>query len=335
MKSTTIYDVANKTGVSIDIVSRVLNDNGSVDEGTRQKVLSASRELDYRLYPGDRRSSLDKMDTIGVIIPSFDRAFHMDRLSGIISVIGPSDYHLNVYTVETISQRHKIFQTIAHNDQIDGLLVFYLTPTDNDLRYIRRQHIPTVLVDAVHPDLTHLVIDDVAVAHNAVDHLVTLGHHKIAYLSGYLDDPLISYSSQRRYEGYCQALEAANIPFRPEYHCQGWLNRHQARQMTLDLMRLSDPPTAIFTFNDELALGVLETARDLNLRVPDDLSVVGCDDTEPAQFVQLTTVRQNLSESGVQSVELLLSLIESPDTPPTQYQRPAELIVRQTTAPPA
>ncbi len=335
MKSVTIYDIANKAGVSIGTVSSVFNGKGPVDDGTRQKVLSVSRELDYRPNPGSRRSSLNKMDTIGVIIPSFDRAFHMSRLAGIMSVIGPSDYHLNMYTIETISQRDRIFQTIAHSDQIDGLLVFYLSPMADDLRHIRRNHIPTVLVDTVHPDLTQVVIDDVAVAHNAVDHLVTLGHRKIAYLSGYLDDPLISNVSQQRYEGYRQALQVANIPFRPEYHLQGWLNRHQAYQMTLELLSLSDPPTAIFAFNDELALGVLEAARDLSLRVPDDLSVVGCDDTELAQFVQLTTVRQNLFESGVQSVELLLGLIESPDTPPAQYQRPIKLIVRRTTASPA
>ena len=134
--------------------------------------------------------------------------------------------------------------------------------------------------------------------------------------------------------GYRQALEAAGLPVRPEYHRQGWHSRENGRQMALDLLKLPDPPTAIFAFSDELALGVLEGARDLGLKVPDDLSVVGYDDIELAHFAQLTTVRQNLFESGVQGVGLLLDTIENPEAPPTQLQLPTELIIRKSTTQP-
>jgi DNA-binding LacI/PurR family transcriptional regulator len=104
--------------------------------------------------------------------------------------------------------------------------------------------------------------------------------------------------------------------------------------MALELLNLPDPPTAIFTFSDELALGVLDAVRDLTLNVPDDLSVIGYDDIELASFAQLTTIRQHLFQSGVQGVELLLDAIDNPDTPPTRLEFPTELVIRRTTAPP-
>lgn len=335
MKSATIHDVASKAGVGIGTVSSVLNRSRPVNEVTRQKVLSTIKELDYRPTLRGRRLSLGKTGTIGVIIPFFTLTSQIERLCGIRSVVGRRGYGLKLFTIETIPQRNKIFQTIPHSGQIDGLLLFYHYPTEDNLQHIRRSKIPTVLVDIAHPNLPHIFIDNLAAAQNAVEHLIALGHREIAYISDYFDDPLASHFGRRRYEGYCRALEAANIPLHSKYHRQGWLDRQQARHLTIELLSLSDPPTAIFAFNDELALGALEAARDLNLRVPDDLLVVGYDDLELAEFVQLTTVRQNLFESGVRGVELLLSLIGRPDTPPAHHQLPTKLIVRSTTAPPA
>jgi len=333
VKPVTIHDVANHAGVGIGTVSSVINNSRPVNEATRQKVLSAIKELDFVPNPSGRRLSLGKTHTIGVIIPYFTIASQIERLRGVVSVIGASDYDISLFTIETIPQRNQVFQTVPRHGRIDGLLVFSISPTEKDLLRIRRENIPTVLVEATHPDLTHIFIDDVAAARTEEEHLIELGHHKIAYISDYLDDPFGSNFSRHRYDGYAQALDAANIPIRPQYHRQCYLNRQEARRTATKLLQLPDPPTAIFAFSDELALGVLEAARDFNINVPDDLSVVGYDDIELAKFAQLTTVRQNLFESGVQGVELLLNVIKHPHIPPSQLQLPTQLIVRRTTAP--
>ncbi|MEW5956368.1 MAG: LacI family DNA-binding transcriptional regulator [Chloroflexota bacterium] len=332
--TTTIHDVARRAGVGIGTVSSVLNNSRPVNEATRQKVLAAIMELDFIPNPSGRRLSMGKTHIIAVIITYFTIASQFERLRGVMSVIAETDYDISLFAIETIPQRNKVFQTVPRRGRVDGLLIFSLTPTKADLRRIRHQGIPTVLVEAAHPELSHIYLDDVSAARTAVEHLIELGHRKIAYISDYLDDLFDSNFSRNRHRGYCQALAAAGLPIRPEYHRQGWHSRENGRNMTLDLLRLPDPPTAIFCFSDELALGTLEAARELKLEVPGDLSVVGYDDVELAHFAQLTTVRQNLFESGVQGVELLLDIIDNPDAPPTQLQFPTQLIIRQTSGPP-
>ena len=334
MLTTTIHDVAKRAGVGIGTVSSVLNNSRPVNEATRQKVLAAIAELDFVPNPSGRRLSMGKTHIIAVIITYFTIASQFERLRGVMSVIAETDYDISLFAVETIPQRNKVFQTVPRRGRVDGLLIFSLTPTKTDLRRIRQQGIPTVLVEAADPELPHIYLDDVSAAETAVTHLIQLGHRKIAYISDYLDDLFNSGFSRNRYQGYCQALKAAGIAVQPEYHRQGWHSRENGRDMTIDLLRLPDPPTAIFCFSDELALGALEAARELKLEVPADLSVVGYDDVELAHFAQLTTVRQNLFASGVQGVEMLLDVIENPEAPPIQLQFPTQLIVRQTTGPP-
>ena len=331
----TIHDVAKKAGVGIGTVSSVLNNSRPVNETTRQKVLEAIAELDFVPNPSGRRLSMGKTHNISVVIPFFTIASQVERLRGVMSVIAGSDYDISLFTIETIPQRNKILQTVPRRGRTDGLLIFSITPTHVDLRRIRQQSIPIVLVEASHPDLSHIFIDDVAAARVAVEHLITLGHRKIAYISDYLEDPFGSNFSRNRYKGYCQALEEAGIDVQPEYHRQGWFGREEGRQMAIELLNLDNPPTAIFAFSDELALGVLEAARDLGVDIPGDLSVVGYDDIELANFAQLTTIRQHLFESGVQGVEFLLNTIDKPDAPACHLQLPTELIIRSTTAPPS
>jgi DNA-binding LacI/PurR family transcriptional regulator len=332
--SATIHDVAKKAGVGIGTVSSVINSSRPVNETTRQKVLAAIEELGFVPNPSGRRLSLGKTHTVGVVIPFFTIASQVERLRGVMSIISGSDYDINLFSVETTAQRKTIMQTVPHRGRIDGLIIFSLNLTEDDLRRISLANIPVVLVEAYHPNLHSIYLNDIAAARSAAEYLIQLGHCKIGYISDYLDDPFGSLFSRNRYQGYCQALETAGLTFRPEYQCQGWPGRREGYQMALTLLKLPDPPTAIFAYSDELALGVLEAARTLNINVPGELSVVGYDDIRLAEFAQLTTVRQHLFDSGVQGVELLLDIIDNPAIPLTHRQLPTELVIRQTTAPP-
>jgi DNA-binding LacI/PurR family transcriptional regulator len=334
MLPATIHDVAKKAGVGIGTVSSVLNNSRPVNQKTREKVLAAIKELDFVPNPSGRRLSMGKTHTIGLVIPYFTIGSQIERLRGVMSVIAGSEYDINLFSVETITHRKTILKTIPHRGRFDGLIIFSLTPTDDDLRRISLANIPTVLVEAYHANLHSIYLDDVAAARNAVEYLIGLGHAKIGYISDYLDDPFGSFFGRKRYQGYVQALEAAALPVREEYHRQVWPGREEGYQMALDLLSLSDPPTAIFAYSDELALGILEAARTLRISVPGDLSVVGYDDIRLAQFAQLTTVRQHLFESGVRGILLLFDLIANPDLALTHLQLSTELIIRHTTAPP-
>jgi DNA-binding LacI/PurR family transcriptional regulator len=127
-------------------------------------------------------------------------------------------------------------------------------------------------------------------------------------------------------------LEVAGIPFRPEYHQQGQHGRYEARRLASRLLALVEPPTAIFTHSDTQAMGVLEAARDAGLGVPEDLTVIGYDDIEIAEYLGLTTIRQQLFESGARGVELLLDTLATPSTDLRCDTLPVELVIRGTTA---
>ena len=330
----TIHDVARRAGVGIGTVSSVLNNSRPVSIHTRQRVLKAIDELDFVPNTSGRRLSMGKTHTIGVVIPFFTIASQTERLRGIMSVLAGSEYDISLYTIETVPQRNRVLQKVTRRGHIDGLIIFSIVPTEEDYQRIVRGNVPTVLVESYHPKLHSISLDDRTASQHAVAYLIDLGHEKIAYVGDILDDPFGTFFSRNRYEGYCLAMQHAGLPLRPEYCQLGWHDQNEARQMALELLNLPDPPTAIFAFSDEQALGVLEAARDLELAVPRDLSVVGYDDIRLAHFAQLTTVRQNLFDSGVQGVDLLLKLIDKPELPVCHQQLPTELVTRRTTAPP-
>lgn len=330
----TIHDVAKRAGVGIGTVSSVINNSRHVNETTRQRVLSAIAELDFVPNPSGRRLSMGKTHTLGIIIPFFTGSSQVERLRGVMSVIASSDYDISLFTIETFTQRNKVLQTVPRRGRVDGLLIFSMTLSESDVRRICQEEIPAVLVETSHPALPSIFVDDVAAAYSAVKHLIDLGHRRIGYISDYLDDPFGTFS-RNRYVGYQQAHEEAGLPVCPDYLRQDDHSRANGRRMALELLHLPHPPTAIFAYSDEFALGVLDAAGELNLQVPRDLSVVGYDDIELAHFAQLTTVRQHLFDSGVQGVEVLLDAIDNKsETSPIQLQLPTELVIRHTTAPP-
>jgi DNA-binding LacI/PurR family transcriptional regulator len=330
----TIRDVARQAGVGLGTVSRVLNNSPRVSEATRQRVLDVIAELDYSPNPIARRLSLGRTLTIAAIVPFFTRHSPIERLRGIESALVESEYDLIVFNVETPERRDACFCDVPRRERVDGVLIISLAPYDRDVARFTQTGVPVVLVDAKHPALHRAITDDIAGGQLATRHLLDLGHRRIGYISDPLDSPFNFTSSRDRYQGYRQALQAAGLPFRPDYHQQGEHGRYEARRMAAALLALSEPPTAMFVSSDTQALGALEAARDAGLDVPHDLSVVGYDDVEMAEYLGLTTIRQQLFESGVRGVELLLEALALAPPEPVCDILPVELVVRGTTAPP-
>jgi len=333
----TIRDVAEKAGVGLGTVSRVLNDSPLVSDTTRRRVLQAISDLNYTPSLTARRLSLGKTMTIAVIVPFFTRPSVTERLRGIENTLASSDYDLTIYNVETVKRRDECLQHVIRHERADGVIIISLSPRDEDLPLLVNPEIPVVLVDANHASLAVLnrvVVDDVAGGRAATQHLVELGHQHIGYISDYLEEPFNFTSSRDRYLGYRQILEAAGLPFRSEYHGQGPHGRQEAYENAVKLLTLPDSPTAIFAASDTQAMGVLQAARDLGLQVPGDLSVIGYDDLEIAEYLSLTTIRQLLCLSGQRGAELLIEVIQDPPKEPICEVLPTELVVRGTTAPP-
>jgi len=338
MPSATIRDVAREAGVGVGTVSRVLNSHPSVRDVTRQRVELAITALNYRPNPIARQLSLGRTSNVAVVAPFFIRPASVERLRGVETVLAEWKYDLVLYNIETQVKRDDLFRKFPHMDVFDGLLVLTLVPEEHEVERILRSGIPVVLVDAQHPNLNRVLIDDVHGGYLATKHLIELGHTRIAYISDILESPFkFVGASARRFKGYRQALEEACIEYQPEYYRQDLHGVQEAKGLTHELLSLAVPPTAVFTASDTQAIGVLRAAKEQDLSVPEDLSVIGFDDIEVAEYLNLTTIHQPLFTSGVEGAELLFQCINK--LPGTQcdvqeIELPLRLVQRQTTGPP-
>jgi DNA-binding LacI/PurR family transcriptional regulator len=332
----TIRDVARAAGVGLGTVSRVLNGSALVSAATRQRVLDVIAELQYTPSEIARRFAAGNTLTVATIAPFFTRPSVVERLRGIEVALAASGYNLVVFNVETAARRDACLRDVPRRDRADGVIIISLAPRPAEAEALRSAGVPVVLVDGLGEGLAHVLIDDVAGGALATRHLIELGHRRIAFVGDPLDDPLTFNftSSRHRYEGYQRALCQAGIGPRDEYHRHGLHGRYEARVLARELLLLDEPPSAVFAASDTQAMGVLEAARDVGLQIPAQLSVIGFDDIDVAEYLGLSTVRQPLFESGARGAELLLTLIAGEPRPKAPEFLPVELVPRATTAPP-
>ncbi len=333
MSPATIRDVAKRAGVGIGTVSRVINNHPSVSEATRQAVELAIAELSFSPNPSARRLSLGKTLSVAVVAPFFTRPAFIERLRGVVTALAETPYDVVAYNVETPKQRNRYLTELARRDRCDGLLIMALAPTDEEAERLLAG-VPTVLLDCYHPCLSRVVIDDVLGGAMATRHLLALGHTRIGYVSDSPASPFGFVASRYRLQGLQQALYEAGLTLPAEYHAVA--AQHgvpEAREAGRILLSLPEPPTAIFAASDTQAIGVIQAARERGLEVPEDLSVIGYDDIDLAEFLHLTTIHQPLFASGVEAVELLMDAIEHPEMPPREIRPYLRLVTRQTTAP--
>ena len=341
MATVTIRDVAKRAAVGVGTVSRVINNSPNVRATTRQRVQDAINELGWHSNSIARQLSSGRTMMIGAIVPTFTRPSFVERLRGVVQIFSESDYDLTLFSVDTPEQRNKYFSK-PFDDRVDGLVIISLPPDDEEAPRIVNPRMPAVLIDGLHASINSFYIDDIEGGFAATQHLISLGHQKIAYISDYIEDVhnldiLIGNSAMRnRYIGHRQALGNAKITFNPTWHKQVIHGREQAKQAALELLQMEVRPTAIFAASDTQAIGVMQAAQQIGLSIPDDLSIIGFDDIEVAQYMNLTTIHQPLYQSGADGARLLLDILQGKQQPlqPAQYRLPTKLVVRQTTAPP-
>jgi DNA-binding LacI/PurR family transcriptional regulator len=335
-KTVTIRDVAREAGVSPGTVSRAINGSPLVNEKTRQRIMQVVRELNYTPNIVARRLSLGKTQTLAVIVPFFTRPSVSERLNGVISQIASTPYDLLIHNIQTPAQRDAGFSNMLRADRVDGALIVSLPIRESEEVQLRQADVPVVLIDTgddVPDDFHKVLVDDVTGGRRATEYLLSQGHERIGFVGDRVDNPFDFVSSYNRYRGYCQALEAAGLTIHDAYYGQGEHGRVPARKVASNMLKLAEAPTAILAASDTQAVGVLEAAWDLDLDVPDDLSVVGYDDIELAEVMDLTTVRQPLFESGRLGAELLFATLEDPQKEPVHRLLATELVVRGTVSP--
>lgn len=326
----TIYDVARHAGVSLATVSRVVNGSTSVKPSTRNKVLKAIEELGYRPNAVARGLASKKTTTIGVVLPDISSMFFAELARGIQDIANM--YHYDIIISSSDQNRDKEIQLIESllEKQVDGLLFLGGDITEEHRQLFTSSHIPVVLVGVNDPlhQLPSVRIDLERAAYDATEYLLQKGHKRIAFLTSSLH----SAFNQVRYNGYVQALKQHNVPFDDDLVIEIRPVYEAALHTLSHLLKLENRPTAIFAQNDEIAIGAIHAAQDMGLDVPEDLEVIGFNNTRISLMVRptLTTVVQPMYDIGAVSMRLLTKLINEEETH-TEVVLPHRMEIRQST----
>jgi DNA-binding LacI/PurR family transcriptional regulator len=331
-KNPTIYDVARLSGVSISTISRVLNAPDKVNSITHKRVMDAIDQLGFIPRAAARAHALQNTNRIGVLTPFFTAPSFVQRLRGVASVLSKAKYELVIYPVDSMDHLHGYISSIPLMRNIDGLIIMSLSLGDQDAQRLSRNNMETVLIEYSHPKLNSILIDDYYGGQLIAQHLLKRGHKVFAFL-GDIEPPekYAIHPVKSRLAGFKQALQEAGFSLSKTYIRSTPYTQNESRQAAFELLSLAKRPTAIFAASDIQALSVMKVARQLNIKIPDDLAIVGFDDIDVAGHVDLTTICQHLDESGRLAAEILLARISEPNRPLQHINLPLNLIERMTT----
>lgn len=313
MANTTIYDVAEKAGVSIATVSRVLNTPHRVNEKTRQRVMNAIDQLAF--VPKAEASARARQNSyrIGVLAPFFTYPSFVQRLRGVASVVNGSEYELVVYSVDSALHYQRQLESLPVAHRIDGLIIMSLQLNDEAAQRLLRNELHTVLIESNHNAFSGVEIDNVGGGRLAAEYLLGQGHRRIAFVGIDTEIPGCTLpTSAMRLTGFHTKLTEIGLPLLDSYVRNAPNDMEAAYTQAKTLLSLPERPTAIFAASDLLAIGVLKASRELGLKTPEEIAVLGFDDLDIAEYLGLTTIRQSLDESGRVAVELLLSRLADP-----------------------
>jgi LacI family transcriptional regulator len=328
----TIRDIASLAGVSIATVSRVLNDRPDVAPETRAAVLRVVREHGFSTNRGARGLSGGRTGLIGVTLPIVEAAYFAVILSGAAEALYEQDMRMVLCPTRHQHEREVTLLGRLMHGTTDGAVLTLPEESNEELKALQRLGYPFVVVDprvALDEGIPAVSAAHASGARAATEHLLELGHRRIAAITG----PPTWFASTERLNGYRSALAAAGVLPDPELVHYSDFQEEAGEAAAGRLLDLPEPPTAIFGFNDNLAVGVMRAARARGLRIPDDLSVVGFDDLEQAAIVTpaLTTVRQPLAEMGRMAISLLTRIVEGQRLEALQVELATRLIVREST----
>ncbi|WP_353827897.1 LacI family DNA-binding transcriptional regulator [Agromyces sp. SYSU T0242] len=334
-----IEEVAKLAGVSTATVSRALSGRGHVSPTSKAKVEDAATKLGYVVSSNASSLASGRTRNVGVVIPFLNRWFFSAVLEGAQRSLLRHGYDLTLYNLAGDGrERSSVFEHFLLRQRVDAVVAVSLELTEPEVQRLHDLGKPLVGVGGPIPGVRTLTIDDVAVARLATDHLIALGHRRIAHIGGDLEFDLDFHLPTNRRLGYEASLREVGVEPDPRLFAPADFTvaggYHAAKQL---LGVPHDRPTAIFAASDEMAIGSILAARDLGMVVPRDVSIIGVDDYDLSDFFGLSTVAQFPQGQGEHAVEILMEQLEpGPEgaSPAAATPLPFELRVRSSTAVP-
>ena len=345
-----IKEVADRAGLSVATVSRALGGKANVSAKSRQRAEEAARELGF--VPSYHASSLasGRNHNIGLVVPYVHRWYFSSVLEGVSETLLDAGYDLTLYNVgELPERRDSVLNDFLLRKRLDAVIAVALMLGEDEVQQLLAVHRPIVGIGGTLPGAATIRIDDAALASKLTDHLIRLGHTRIAHLTGNKELNRDFKLPGIRQRGFLAAMERAGLPVHPEWQVPADFTIHGAYAAARHLLgTAAERPTAIFAASDEMAVGTILAARDFGLRVPEDLSVVGMDGHELGETFGLTTINQDPRGQGKLAATTALALLDS-DGPAhnrkeddggtaaparSDQEYPTEFVIRSSTAVP-
>ena len=326
-------DVAQQAGVSPSTVSHVINDTRFVSQQLRDRVLHAMRELNYQPSAVARSLRTKRTQVVALVIPDITNPYFPEVARGVQDVAEENEYSVILCNTDRVRGRELRFLKALRGQRVDGLILNPSEVTSGDLQDLQDAQIPVVLIGSQidHPDLDVVMVDNVQGAHDAVSHLIDLGHRRIGLVGG----SRAASSGEQRFQGYIRAMADHDIPIDEEIITEGRFTREGGYESMKRLLALQSPPTAVFASSDVMAIGALMAIQEEGLQVPNDVSLVGFDDIAEASTTtpKLTTVSQPKYQTGQVAAQLLFDRVEGAS--PGERQKIVlshQLVIRDSTA---
>jgi len=333
-RNITIKDIANELNVSVATVSRALSGHPDISEKTKLLIVETARRMDY--HPNLMASGLikKKSKTIGVIVPTINRQFWSNTISGIEKTAHQAGYKVMICQSDEQYSRERENIELLANSMVDGLLIAISKQTEHSdhIQRVITRNIPVLMFERVIDELpvSRVFTDDFNGAFQLVEHLIHGGCRRIAHITG----PDTLKVCCRRLEGYRKALEKHGLPYREELIKIADFNHDAARRATVELLELPEPPDAIFGFADIIAIGAILELKERGYSIPGQISVAGFGNDEVSALIEpsLTTMAQPSFVIGQKSAAMLIDELtaEHPQTRKTEIIKP-ELIARAST----
>jgi LacI family transcriptional regulator len=330
-KNVTIKEIAQRLGIGISTVSRALHDAYDVSPETRKKVMALAEELDYQPNPYAVSLVKQRTNILGVLLPEIATHYFSTVVKGIQDVAYSVGYNIMFFISNESLEREKIILKSLNINTLDGLLVSVSSETNTSEHFQKliAKGLPIVFFDRVLSDVpvSKVVQDDYQGAFNATSHLIQQGYRKIAHLAG----PKPLEVTQKRMQGYLDALEQNGLPIRKSYIIHSNMTQEDGVQDISKLLAVKPLPDAIFAANDRKAIGAMLALKRYGYKIPQHIAIVGFMNAPISEVVtpSLTTVEQAAYEIGAKSCQLLIQHIKTPDLEPETVMMPSKLIIRE------
>lgn len=328
----TIYDVASEAGVSITTVSRYINNPGSVKKSTGEKIAKTMDFLDYTPQGNAGSRANRSVGRVGVLTPFFPAPSYVERLEGIINPLRQNNYEVIIYTIEGVDQLDEYLTSVPFTRRIDGLILMSVKLSYEQHRTLKASGLSVVMIETDNENYSRVLAGDYSGGQIAAELFLKKSYFPCAYMGDKNNGmPYSCRPTESRLAGFLNALEKGKKSIKKNLILESDTTVNDALKVFGQFLDKNECPRAIFAMSDVQAIGIMKAAKEKNIRIPEDLAVIGFDDIAGADWMELSTISQHLKDSGRIAAGLLLELMNGEGKAIQKINLQVTLIERATT----